>query len=143
MQLTSQPPTRHGRTLTATVGMAVALLICVPGVGWAVESQAASDADTGSVLEEVTVTATRTEESLNRVPISVSVETRDAMDLKGIKDFSDVVRIHTRRVVRQQRDQRHLDPRHCLLGRLRHHRNLYRRHADPDARPGIQSRMTR
>ncbi|MGA8708245.1 MAG: TonB-dependent receptor [Steroidobacteraceae bacterium] len=92
MQLTSQPPTSHGRTLTATVGMAVALLICVPGVGWAVESQAASDADTGSVLEEVTVTATRTEESLNRVPISVSVETRDAMDLKGIKDFADIVK---------------------------------------------------
>jgi outer membrane receptor protein involved in Fe transport len=45
-----------------------------------------------SVLEEITVTATRQEQSLSRVPISVSVETRDAMDLKGIKDFSDVVR---------------------------------------------------
>ncbi len=33
-----------------------------------------------------------TEESLNRVPISVSVETRDAMDLKGIKDFADIVK---------------------------------------------------
>jgi iron complex outermembrane receptor protein len=58
-----------------------------------VQAQTAADADTGgSVLEEVTVTATRQEESLNRVPISVSVETRDAMDIKGIKDFSDVVR---------------------------------------------------
>jgi outer membrane receptor protein involved in Fe transport len=73
--------------------MAVALL-CAPGVGWVAES-AESDtdaADSGSVLEEVIVTSTRTAESLNRVPISVSVETRDAMDLKGVKDFSDVVK---------------------------------------------------
>ncbi len=92
MQLTAQARTRHGRILPATVGLAVALLVCAPAVGWAAESQTESDADTGSVLEEVTVTATRTEESLNRVPISVSVETRDAMDLKGIKDFADVVK---------------------------------------------------
>jgi outer membrane receptor protein involved in Fe transport len=52
-----------------------------------------SAADNGpSVLQEITVTATRQEESLNRVPISVSVETREDMDLKGIKDFADVVR---------------------------------------------------
>jgi outer membrane receptor protein involved in Fe transport len=78
--------------LTTATRFAVALLTCVPGVGWAAEDSAA-DADSGeSVLEEVTVTATRSEESLNRVPISISVETRDAMDLKGIKDFSDVVK---------------------------------------------------
>jgi iron complex outermembrane receptor protein len=72
--------------------VAVALLVCVPAVGW-VQAQTTVEADTGgTVLEEVTVTATRHEESLNTVPISVSVETRDAMDIKGIKDFSDVVR---------------------------------------------------
>jgi outer membrane receptor protein involved in Fe transport len=77
----------------------LALLLCVPGVQLAVAqtpaaaTPAETPADTsGSVLEEITVTATRQEESLSRVPISVSVETRDAMDLKGIKDFSDVVR---------------------------------------------------
>jgi iron complex outermembrane receptor protein len=85
MQSNSHPQTRY-------VKFALALLTCVPGVGWVAE-QTAAEADTGgSVLEEVTVTATRTEESLNRVPISVSVETRDAMDIKGIKDFSDIVR---------------------------------------------------
>ena len=73
------------------------MLVCVPGVNSAVAqtttAAAPTETDTGgSVLEEVTVTATRQEESLSRVPISVSVETRDAMDLKGIKDFSDVVR---------------------------------------------------
>src|SRR5450755_892869 len=81
-----------GRTIaSAGRSLAIALLACVPA-SW-VQAQTTSDADTGvSVLEEVTVTATRQEESLSRVPISVSVETRDAMDAKGIKDFSDIVR---------------------------------------------------
>ena len=93
MHSTSHPQARHRRNpMSTATKFVVALLSCVPGVGWVAE-QAATDADTGgSVLEEVTVTATRSEESLNRVPISVSVETRDAMDIKGIKDFSDVVR---------------------------------------------------
>jgi iron complex outermembrane recepter protein len=72
--------------------LVIALLACIPMVG-RVAAQAVAEGETGgSVLEEVTVTATRQEESLNRVPIDVSVETRDAMDLKGIKDFSEVVR---------------------------------------------------
>jgi iron complex outermembrane receptor protein len=81
-----------GRTIASTArSLAIALLACVPA-SW-VQAQTTTDADTGgSVLEEVTVTATRQEESLSRVPISVSVETRDAMDVKGIKDFSDIVR---------------------------------------------------
>jgi iron complex outermembrane recepter protein len=81
-----------GRTIaSAGRSLAIALLACVPA-SW-VQAQTTTDADTGgSVLEEVTVTATRQEESLSRVPISVSVETRDAMDVKGIKDFSDIVR---------------------------------------------------
>jgi len=81
------------RTVAAALKRrAFALLVCVPAAG-SVAAQTVTDSDTGeSVLEEVTVTATRQEESLNRVPISVSVETRDAMDVKGIKDFSDVAR---------------------------------------------------
>jgi iron complex outermembrane recepter protein len=71
---------------------AAASLLCLAGTSLA-QAQAVADADSGSsVLEEVVVTSTRQEESLNRVPISVSVETRDAMDIKGIKDFSDVAR---------------------------------------------------
>src|SRR5579863_6362993 len=94
MLSTPHPRTRHGRTpMTTATKLAVALLTCVPGVGW-VADQTAAEADTGgSVLEEVTVTATRTEESLNRVPISVSVETREAMEVKGIKDFTEVARL--------------------------------------------------
>src|SRR3981081_1665815 len=43
-------------------------------------------------LEEIVVTATRHEESLSKVPISVSAYTKDAMDIKGIKDIGDVAR---------------------------------------------------
>jgi len=48
--------------------------------------------DTVGPLQEITVTATRREESLSKVPISVTALTQDAMDLRGIKDFQDIVR---------------------------------------------------
>jgi outer membrane receptor protein involved in Fe transport len=48
-------------------------------------------ADTGP-LQEITVTATRHEESLSKVPLSVTALTQDAMDLRGIKDFQDIAR---------------------------------------------------
>src|ERR1700739_2739996 len=43
-------------------------------------------------LQEVVVTATRHEESLSKVPISVTALTQETMDQKGIKDFLDVAR---------------------------------------------------
>src|SRR5450432_4690677 len=46
----------------------------------------------GSALQEVVVTATRHEEVLSRVPISVTAITQEGMDLRGIKDFQDVAR---------------------------------------------------
>src|SRR5277367_2438035 len=49
-------------------------------------------AATGGALEEITVTATRHEEGLSKVPISVSAFTKDMMDIKGIKDIGDVAR---------------------------------------------------
>jgi iron complex outermembrane recepter protein len=48
--------------------------------------------DSGGPLQEITVTATRHEESLSKVPISVTALTQDAMDVRGIKDFQDIVR---------------------------------------------------
>jgi iron complex outermembrane receptor protein len=56
---------------------------------------AAADAGAADVpqgLEEIVVTATRREENLSKVPISISAYTQDTMDNKGIKDFSDIVR---------------------------------------------------
>src|SRR5579862_3889385 len=43
-------------------------------------------------LQEVVVTATRHEESLSKIPISVTALTQDAMDSRGIKDFQDIAR---------------------------------------------------
>jgi iron complex outermembrane recepter protein len=43
-------------------------------------------------LQEVIVTATRREESLSKVPISVSALTQSDMDDRGIKDMQDIVR---------------------------------------------------
>ena len=45
-----------------------------------------------SALSEVIVTATRREEALSKVPVSLSVLTQDNMDEKGIKDITDVAR---------------------------------------------------
>jgi outer membrane receptor protein involved in Fe transport len=47
---------------------------------------------TAGPLQEIIVTATRHEESLSKVPISVTALTSDMMDVRGIKDFQDVAR---------------------------------------------------
>jgi outer membrane receptor protein involved in Fe transport len=54
-------------------------------------TDAGSAEDTGA-LKEIVVTATRHEESLSKVPESVSAFTQEDMDQKGIKDFTDIVR---------------------------------------------------
>jgi len=51
-----------------------------------------NDAADWNTLGEVVVTANRREESLSKVPISVSAYTQEAMDIRGIRDFSDVAR---------------------------------------------------
>ena len=55
-------------------------------------ADAAAEPEASGPLQEITVTATRHEESLSKVPISVTALTQDAMDLRGIKDFQDVAR---------------------------------------------------
>jgi len=47
---------------------------------------------TAGGLQEVLVTATRHEEDLMRVPISVTALSQQDMDMKGIKDITDIVR---------------------------------------------------
>ena len=58
------------------------------------QEQTPAAAETGAVagLQEVVVTATRREESLSKVPISVMALTEEALDNRGIKDFSEVAR---------------------------------------------------
>src|SRR5579863_8325914 len=73
------------------------LLAGAPGVGQAQQTQStetatASEAATPVGLQEVTVTATRRAESLSKVPISVTALTQEALDDRGIKDFTEVAR---------------------------------------------------
>ena len=68
---------------------------CVAGASSAnaAADAAAVAAPAGAVgLEEIVVTATRHEEGLSKVPISVSAYTKEALDIKGIKDIGDVAR---------------------------------------------------
>ena len=72
------------RTLIVTTG------------AWVAPFAGAADADTNGAapvgLEEITVTATRREETISRVPISITAISQDMLDQKGIKDFADVAR---------------------------------------------------
>src|SRR5437016_5507663 len=66
------------------------MLACVPGAG---QAQAQAQApETAGPLQEVVVTATRREESLSKVPLSVTALTQQSLDERGVKDFSEVAR---------------------------------------------------
>jgi iron complex outermembrane receptor protein len=58
----------------------------------AADASATADASNSSEIAEIIVTATRHEESLSKVPISISAFTQDTMDQRGVKDISDLVR---------------------------------------------------
>jgi iron complex outermembrane recepter protein len=89
---------RIARTVGAVSLAPLAVLVglaAIPGVLRAQaqqqEQSSATEATSGP-LQEITVTATRREESLSRVPISVTALTQEALDDRGIKDFSEVAR---------------------------------------------------
>jgi iron complex outermembrane recepter protein len=86
------------RTLRRVHARNILMLFCITvsasSVAVAVEdTQGTTEpAASSGALEEIVVTATRKEESLSKVPISITALTQDAIDTRGIKDFSDVVR---------------------------------------------------
>src|SRR5450631_2936187 len=53
---------------------------------------AAGAAAPAGALEEIVVTATRREESISKVPISITAFSQDSLDQKGVRDFTDIVR---------------------------------------------------
>jgi iron complex outermembrane recepter protein len=71
--------------------LAGAIALTLLGIGGAQAADTAPAEDSGP-LQEIVVTATRREENLSRVPISVTALTQEAMDVRGIKDFQDVAR---------------------------------------------------
>jgi iron complex outermembrane recepter protein len=73
------------RTLILTTGA------CAGTLADAAE-QASTESAAAPALEEITVTATRREESISRVPISITAMNQEMLEQKGIKDFADVAR---------------------------------------------------
>jgi iron complex outermembrane recepter protein len=57
----------------------------------AANSSAGRNSSSGG-LEEIVVTATRREENVSKVPISITALSQDDLDQKGIKDFTEMVR---------------------------------------------------
>jgi iron complex outermembrane recepter protein len=51
-----------------------------------------ASATTGPALQEVVVTATRRAEAISKVPMSITALTQSNMDIRGIKDITDVAR---------------------------------------------------
>jgi iron complex outermembrane recepter protein len=78
----------RGRIKQTLAGCALTAAL-MPCAAFAADAENASE---GPQLQEVVVTATRHEEALSKVPISVSAYTQEAMDTKGIRDFTDVAR---------------------------------------------------
>ena len=80
---------RLGATL-----LCVSLGITLMSASRAADAQSADAASTAGAppMAEITVTATRREESLSKVPISVSAFSQETMDEKGVKDITDLVR---------------------------------------------------
>ena len=76
---------RVGRTCLCVIAVTAA-----GGLAWAQSPPEASDA-TGA-LEEITVTATRHEESLSKVPISITALNQESLDIRGIKDMQDLAK---------------------------------------------------
>ncbi len=73
------------RTLIVSAGLGSA------NIGWTSTATEPNSAATGG-LEEIVVTATRREEGISKVPVSITAFSQEMIDQKGIKDFQDVVR---------------------------------------------------
>ncbi|MBV9726888.1 MAG: TonB-dependent receptor plug domain-containing protein, partial [Gammaproteobacteria bacterium] len=82
----------HAALRRAAAGSLLIGLLAASGGSQAQEQAPAAETGTVGALQEVVVTATRREENLSRVPISVSALTQEALDARGIKDFSEVAR---------------------------------------------------
>jgi iron complex outermembrane recepter protein len=72
--------------LSATI---IAAFAGAPGTVW---PQTTPASEPNGALQEIVVTSTRHEESLSKVPLSVTALTQENIDIRGIKDFQDVAR---------------------------------------------------
>src|SRR5579864_72496 len=81
------------RAIKAAAPLFMAWLACVPTNSPAQQQDQPSGTESAAgPLQEITVTATRREESLSKVPVSVTALTQEGLDDRGIKDFQEVAR---------------------------------------------------
>jgi iron complex outermembrane recepter protein len=80
-----------GEHLGAALLCGLAAMAAAPAARTA-DAATGADATSSAEMTEITVTATRREESLSKVPISISAFTQETMDQKGVKDITDLVR---------------------------------------------------
>jgi iron complex outermembrane receptor protein len=95
MRITNKTRSASRSCLDAAVRIAIAMAVCMSSATVANAADAARAADESAAPEgmaEVTVTAQRREETLSKVPVSVTAMTQADIDNKGIKDISDVAR---------------------------------------------------
>ncbi len=76
------------RLITSTSALAIAL--SVPPAAWAGEAQ---EAQSGVTLEEITVTARRIEENVQKVPIAVTVISDAQLASKNISSYKDFMKV--------------------------------------------------
>jgi len=80
---------RSANLLAATTALAALMMAdAAMAQAAAADDSAAATADSGEII----VTATRKSESINKVPLSVSALSREALDSRGIRTFNDVIR---------------------------------------------------
>jgi iron complex outermembrane receptor protein len=84
-------PAEQAIALSLLLGLIVTGAVTVSAWADAAEAKDADSADS-HVLTEIVVTATRREESISKVPISITALSQDDLDNKGIRDFSEMVR---------------------------------------------------
>src|SRR5580692_4917364 len=94
MQATTSKPCNRPTSLQMLLlrTLVVGVIACTADAVLANDATTEEPAATTGALEEIVVTATRREESISKVPISITALTQDSIDQKGIKDFSDNVR---------------------------------------------------
>jgi iron complex outermembrane receptor protein len=94
MAVTNEARSSSRSCIDAAVRIAVALAMCMSGATEAYAADVAPAEETAAPegMAEVTVTAQRREETLSKVPVSVTAMTQADIDNKGIKDISDVAR---------------------------------------------------
>ena len=77
--------------LRGLIAIATFALAC-PGAPQAQQSPPAAAEPERAALGEIVVTASRREESMSKVAISITALTQESIDLRGIKDFQDVAK---------------------------------------------------